>query len=333
MAQRLTINTYLNMSNAENLYQIGLNFRQAVLEKRISTDHYGSILLDLCSEREDIKQALIDLGKRKIFKDLPLTGSSAQMILARDNLVSEISQLYRQKVVIELRDLIEGALGFVDSPDEQTDKGYTEAQLPAASQSGPLELEHQYFNSNEAQEYQYSQGFNAIENKDFFYPDENLNEKHRDLSILLRSKKLSLLSQVSRTTIYQLLPLSLFFATQYFFWALQSSPVQASDILLNLSKLTFQYINTSPWMEVSFISVAFWAAFIQAKQARKSFLQMELSMAGFNPLLLALATPYILSSMNEVDFQSFAGGFLVILFANFLVARVIMAIFSLYFCH
>ena len=322
------------MSNAEDLYQIGLNFRQAVLEKRISTDHYGSILLDLCSEREDIKQALIDLGKRKIFKDLPLTGSSAQMILARDNLVSEISQLYRHEVVIELRDLIEGALGFVDSPDEQTEaKKYLEEHLPPVSQDGHLGLDPQHFNSIEPQRYQHSLGFHEIESEDFFYPDEDPNEEHIDHSVQLRCEKLSLLSQVSRTTIYQLLPLSLFFATKYLSWALQASPVQASDILLNLSKLTFQYINTSPWMEVSFISVAFWAAFIQAKQARKSFLQMELSMAGFNALLLALATPYILSSMNEVDFQSFAGGFLVILFANFLVARVIMAIFSLYFCH
>lgn len=315
------------MSNAEDLYQIGLNFRQAVLEKRISTDHYGSILLDLCSEREDIKQALIDLGKRKIFKDLPLTGSSAQMILARDNLVSEISQLYRHEVVIELRDLIEGALGFVDSPDEQTDNFADRHR----SQDGHLGLDPQHFNSIEPQRYQHSLGFHEIESEDFFYPDEDPNEEHIDHSVQLRCEKLSLLSQVSRTTIYQLLPLSLFFATKYFFWALQASPVQASDILLNFSKLTFQYINTSPWMEVSFISVAFWAAFIQAKQARKTFLQMELSMAGFNALLLALATPYILSSMNEVDFQSFAGGSLVILFANFLVARVIMAIFWLYF--
>lgn len=84
-------------------------------------------------------------------------------------------------------------------------------------------------------------------------------------------------------------------------------------------------------MEFSFISVAFWAAFIQAKQARTTFLQMELSLAGFNALLLALATPYILSSMTKVDFQSFAGGSLVYLFANFLVARVLMAIFFIVF--
>lgn len=321
------------MSNAEDLYQIGLNFRQVVLEKRISADHYGSILLDLCSERENIKQALIDLGKRKIFKDLPLTGSSAQMILARDNLVSEISQLYRHEVVIELRDLIEGALGFVDLPDEQTEaKEYLEEHLPPVSQDGPLGLEPQHFNSIEPQRYQHSPGFHEIESEDFFYPDEDPNEEHLDRSVQLRCEKLSLLSQVCRTSIYQLLPFSVFFATKIFL-ASQADPAQTSITLLNLSQLILEYLNTSPWMLVSFISVAFWAALIQAKQARKTFLQMELSMAGFNALLLALATPYILSSMNEVGILDFAAGSLVILFANFLVARVIMAIFSLYFCH
>lgn len=55
--------------------------------------------------------------KRKQYKDLPIAGTSAEMILARDQLASNLSALYLPDVAKELIDLLEGTLGFVDDPE------------------------------------------------------------------------------------------------------------------------------------------------------------------------------------------------------------------------
>ena len=286
------------MNKPKNLYQVGLDFRKAVLEQGISSDHYASTLLDLCCEREDIKQALVDLGKRKLFKDLPLTGSSAQMILARDSLVREISELYRREVTIDLRDLIEGALGFVDLPDEQTDaKEYLEEHVSLVPQNGLLEFDYKSLSSDEAGDYQSALVYREYKRSESFrYTNDELDFENLSRSKYSRYSNNSLLGQVYKTIVYQLPPFSLFFATKLLL-AVQATPVQLES-LMNPSELALEYLNTYPWMLISIASVAFWSGLHQARQETKGLFRMELSISAYYMLALALATPAVLSSMT-----------------------------------
>lgn len=108
------------MSEA-GLRQFGPTFGKVVLENELSPDCYFANLLDLGGMPEHLLPALSELSKRKIFKDLPMMGSAAEKILARDRLDGDVKALYRQEVAAKLIDLVEGILGFVGVPEDHFD--------------------------------------------------------------------------------------------------------------------------------------------------------------------------------------------------------------------
>ena len=55
-----------------DLFECGLNFRKAVLEKGVPPENFKSLLRDVCSEHDELMPALLDLTTRLLFKDLPL---------------------------------------------------------------------------------------------------------------------------------------------------------------------------------------------------------------------------------------------------------------------
>ena len=70
-----------------------MNFREAVQARALPPSTFSALIRDLAMDLEDLQPALIDLGSRRTFQQLPLQSSPAEQLLARDALMSQLSVL------------------------------------------------------------------------------------------------------------------------------------------------------------------------------------------------------------------------------------------------
>jgi hypothetical protein len=310
-------------------YKIGLAFRQAVLENKVSPDRYSAILLDLGGQLENVNPALSELSRRKIFKDLPLTGSAAEKILARDKLACDIKALYRHEVAAELIDLVEGVLGFVALSEDHLDDDNIDQYDELLSSSELMhESAHPYStNPDDTVDYTSCPDRNngdALGSSQYFAQDvlaERPGKPKRTKGL-----ELSALGQIGRTLLYQLPPFFVFLTTKILL-AVQASNAGPAGYL-NPSDLIYEYINTMPWLLVSFSSVAFWAGLFQAMQTRRASFGLELSIGTYYVVTLGIATPSLLATVEESYVGSVYQGAVILFAVNILAARVLMLLFS-----
>lgn len=312
----------------KNPYKLGLLFRKAVLTNRIPPDRYSSIVLDLCGHLEHILPALSELSRRKLFKDLPLTGSAAEMTLARDRLANEIAELYRDEVALKLIDLVEGVLGFVaPTEDYLNNEDDHRDTLESSSQILPEVSERCDLLREEENDYYLPQGrlrSDAFDSNRYY--DKEDTADYADTLDRASRYDLSALGQIGRTLLYQLPPFSVFFTIQLLLAAQDTSVDLASR--LNLSRMVFEYHATWPWMPVSFASVAFWAGLLQARQMHRASFRLELCIGAYYSLIIIIATPALIAAVEEASVADEYLGWLVIFSANLLAARVLMNFFS-----
>jgi hypothetical protein len=307
-------------------YQLGLAFRQAVLKNKVSPDRYSATLLDLGGQSENELPALSELSRRKIFKDLPLTGSAAEQILARDKLASDIKSLYRDEVAAELIDLIEGILGFVGLPGDHLDVDNDDQhdELLSSSDFSRETGDPNSTNPDDAVRYNSYPGRNngdALGSSQYFGHDVHAERPGKPNRT--NDSELSTPGQIGRTLLYQLPPFSVFLTTKILL-AVQANSA-GSVGLLNPSDLTYEYINTMPWLLVSFSSVAFWAGLFQAKQARRASFRLELCIGVYYIMALTTATPSLLATLSYPS--SFYEWWAIMFAINILAARVLMVFF------
>lgn len=311
-------------------YQIGLAFRQAVLENIVSPDRYSAILLDLGGQPENVNSVLSELSRRKIFKDLPLTGSAAEKILARDKLACDIKALYRHEVAAELIDLVEGVLGFVALSEDHLDHDNIDHYDELLSST---ELTHEsadLYSTNPDDTVNYTScpdtnNDDALGSSQYFAQDV-LAERPGSKPKRTKGIELSALGQIGRTLLYQLPPFFVFLTTKILL-AVQASNAGSAGYL-NPSDLIYEYINTMPWLLVSFSSVAFWAGLFQARQTRRDSFGLELSIGAYYVMTLGIATPSMLAAVEESYVGSFYQGAVILFAVNILAARVLMLLFS-----
>ena len=271
------------------LYQIGLQFKYSVQASNLLADQYGAILLDLCTDREDLKPALLDLGKRKSFRELPLSGTPAQMILARDNLASELAALYRPAIVVDLMDLIEGVLGFVDLPSDQF---YAECETEEFDQeeftnTADEEITSYKHRSEEIGDYSLplEPTRRVVRRRLSFIEDEFLQSCPEQGDSLL-DFEISSIGQISRTLIYQIPPFCLFLMVKLISGA-QSNPSNPTGTL-DPSRLALEYVYSWPWALMSFASITFCTAAFQAGRTEKVAYRVEASLLTYYILILVI---------------------------------------------
>lgn len=271
------------------LYQIGLQFKYSVQASNLLADQYGAILLDLCSDYEDLKPALLDLGKRKSFRELPLSGTPAQMILARDNLASELAALYRPAIVVDLMDLIEGALGFVDLPSDQI---YPEGETEEFDQEEITNTADEEMISYEPRPEEIDDYNLQLELtrrvvcRRLSRVEDEILQSYPEREECSKSSKLSSIGQIGRTLIYQIPPFSLFLMIKLISGAQPKldNPTGA----LNPSSLALEYVYTWPWALMSFASITLCAAVFQAGRTEKAAYRVEVPLLAYYTLIMAI---------------------------------------------
>jgi hypothetical protein len=317
------------MSEAD-LYQLGLAFRQVVLENKLSPDRYPSILLDLGGMPENLQPALSELSRRKIFKDLPLMGSTAENILARDGLAGDVTALYRNEVAAKLIDLVEGILGFVGAPEDCLDDDDADEQDEPMF---PPDFSHERHDNyvpypGEIADYSSSPSRvsgDSLRSSQFFEP-EALAAHESTTTDRIKGNNLTLLGQIGRTLLYQLPPFSVFLVTKILLAA--QADHAGFEGLLNPSSLFYEYINTMPWLAVSFSSVAFWAGLFQARQTHRASFGLELCVGAYYIMTWGIATPSLLATVEGSYVGIVYLGAVIIYSVNILAARVLMFLFS-----
>lgn len=104
---------------SSHAYDAGLAFHQALIDGSVGPPTYPALIRDLAIDLERLRPALLDLVSRQAFHALPWNGSAAEKLLSRDALLTLLEGLYRDEVLSQLNDFIEGVLGFVE--DESVD--------------------------------------------------------------------------------------------------------------------------------------------------------------------------------------------------------------------
>ena len=94
------------------LYKAGQKFREVSRLRNIPPHQYSALLEDLFGEMQEIMPALLDLSSRQLFKELPTEGSIGQKNLTKKQLLSELRPLYRDQIINDLEQFIEGVLGL-----------------------------------------------------------------------------------------------------------------------------------------------------------------------------------------------------------------------------
>ena len=94
----------------ESLFKTGQAFRETLLHRKIPPHQYSALLQDIAQGKDNLLPALIDLSRRQLFHELPLTGSDAQKNLSKDQLLAELGPLYRSEIMDNLGHFIEGVL-------------------------------------------------------------------------------------------------------------------------------------------------------------------------------------------------------------------------------
>lgn len=308
-----------------DLYNLGLAFRRAVLDNEIPSDRYSSLLLDLCGHLEDLMPALSELSRRKTFKELPLQGTSAEMILARDKLTDEIVALYRHEVALKLIDLVEGVLGFVVLPEGHLDgtDGCLQDELISYSDDFHENNDQYIARPDEEDEcYSFFDDSSSGTTRLSYYLQSSKLDDSTYIDEKAYGETLSLFAQARRTLLYQLPPFTLYLSEKI----IRATQAENADFasLLNISNLVYAYINTIPWIWISFASVAFWAGLIQARQARRAPFRLELSIVVWYAVTLAIATPSLLAVVDKAYVADAYLGWTIISILNILAARLLM---------
>ena len=309
--------------NDQSLYCLGLQFRQYVLDGKLAAEQYGAILLDLCNDRDDLRPALLDISKRRSFKELPLTGTPAQMILARDGLIGELETLYLPEIVTEMMDLVEGIHGFVELPPEQLlaekdveefDESYflgATGEVLSSSASSSDGIDKYDFPSKAYR--RTLRRYIGSENDEHLYGYPEQIAK-------VRPNEFSPLAQISRTLLYQLPPFSLFLLARIF-WGTQGPASLAQTF--HGSDLVFEYVNSLPWALVSFASITFSAAALQSGRSERSLYRVEPALAAYYFLVFAISAPSIDSIRN------YGLGMIALLALSLFVARILLVFMAI----
>lgn len=117
---------------ATPVYDVGHSFRRALLEYPLQPQSHGAHIRDLVAELEGLRPALMDLVSRRAFRLLPLQGSHAEKLLARDALMSQVSGLYRDSILSEMLHFLDGVLGIVHEDEVDESAGLQESGLAKA---------------------------------------------------------------------------------------------------------------------------------------------------------------------------------------------------------
>ena len=263
-----------------NLFESGLNFRRAVLEKGILPEQFKSLLRDVCSEHDELMPALLDLTTRRLFKDLPFTGTPSQQTLARDSLLSEVQPLYRDGIVSEIMEFVEGALGYVDDPSVNEEvikkvadigsRGYPQT-IPEESQ--PREAARGYDEHYSGQDNNYPAPPQSL----YGMPSRRHSFNSMTQSINNLNRNLSLPAQVARVLLYQAPVISIYIL----FTIISSAQADSVHFMSNLrpSEMLhdYSYGGNSYWFLISMVSITFWASVVHFQQHNAKPLRLEYS--------------------------------------------------------
>lgn len=291
-----------------DLYEAGLKFRRAVLEHGIPPEQFNSLLRDVCSDYVELKPALLDLATRSLFRDLPFTGTPSQQTLAHDRLLSEMQPLYRDEIVSEIMEFVEGALGYVDLPCVD-DEEILDNQQDTANNAHPKETPNESLR----------RGFAQGQQEYISNVDDGYTLRHQVSPVELNSigswstnsrfsvgsqsnHSLSALGQVTRVLVYQLPTFCVFLM----FRILAAVQVNSANFVpnLRLPELVFDYAYNSNWMWVSFFSISFWSSIVHLQQKNVGPLRLELSILLYfilNYLLVAVPLGWRFMDFNVIN--------------------------------
>lgn len=278
-----------------DLFESGLNFRKAVLEKGVPPVYFKSLLLDVCSGHDELMPALLDLISRRLFKDLPFTGTPSQQTLARDSLLSEIQPLYRDGIVWKIMEFVEGALGYVDDPGVDTEviekkenigsRVYPQA-IPGKSQ--PRETDRGYGEHYPGQENYYSVRQQAL----YGMPGRSRTFHSMSKSTNALNRTLSLPAHIARVLLYQLPAIGIYLLVQIISAAQADSVHFMSNLRPSNMAYDYSYADNSYWFLISMTSITFWASVVHIQEPKGTPLRLEYSILFcyvfilFIPLLL-----------------------------------------------
>ena len=126
-----------------SLRKSGQAFREAALLRKIPPNQYGALLQDIIGETQEIKPALLDLAVRRLFQELPMKGTPGQKYLSKNQLLYELRLLYRDEIIVDLEQFIDGVLGLSMSAKSNPVKNHVTDEVITAGSfyaDSPLRL-------------------------------------------------------------------------------------------------------------------------------------------------------------------------------------------------
>lgn len=308
-----------------DLFESGRNFRKAVLDNRVPPEYFKSLLRDVCSEHDELMPALLDLTTRRLFKDLPFTGTPSKQALARDSLLSEIQPLYRDGIVWEIMEFVEGVLGYVDDPgvdaeviEEEEYIGSRDYPQAIPEESHPWETDRSHDEYYSGQDNIYSASPQSL----YGMPSRRHSFNSMTQSTNSLNRNLSMPAHIARVLLYQLPAISIYLLVQI----ISAAQVDSVHFMSNLrpSEMLYDYCygngNNSYWFLISMTSITFWASVVRIQQPNAKPLTLECS------ILVCNATPVLLLGYDFWNFQELGYAILFPSFVSIIIARIAVAL-------
>jgi len=129
----------LDGSEPSAAYVAGIRFHDAIRLHDVHQHSFQGLVADVSAEIPQLLPALRDCVSRQLFAQLPLNGSPAQQLLARDALIEDLAGLYGSDALRLLMDFVEGFLGFVDA-DSVTPEVIRDDKQSVSSDTAVLDL-------------------------------------------------------------------------------------------------------------------------------------------------------------------------------------------------
>ena len=312
-----------------DLFESGLNFRRAVLDKGVPPEYFKSLLRDVCSEHDELMPALLDLTTRRLFKDLPFTGTPSQQTLARDSLLSEIQPLYRDGIVWEIMEFVEGALGYVDDPGVDAEVIEKKENIGSRDYPQAIPEESNPWETDRSQEEYYSgqdNNYPAPPQSLYGMPSRRHSFNSMTQSTNNLNRNLSMPGHIARVLLYQLPAISIYLLVQivsaaqvdsvHFMWNLR-----ASDMFYDYS-----YGDNSYWFLISMASITFWASVVHIQQPNATPLRLEISILICYAIIFLM--PVMLLGYNYWNFQVLGRSLLFPSFISIVIARIAVPLFK-----
>ena len=223
---------------------------------------------------------MLDLTTRRLFTDLPFTGTPSQQTLARDSLLSEIQPLYRDEIVWEIMEFLEGALGYVDDPgvdaeviEEEEDIGSRDYLQANPEESQPREAARGYDELYSGQDNNNSAPTQSL----YGMPSRRHSFSSMTQSTNSLNRNLSLPAHIARVLLYQVPVISIYFLVRMVSAAQVDSVHFMSILRLSEILYDYKYGNNSYWFLISMTSITFWASVVHIQQPNATPLSLEYS--------------------------------------------------------